>query len=245
MDFSEICRPEPSFKTLLSFRALARRRYDCRTFTSHLRAGMTAVPPAAMPNFEGLSGRLLQEKIKQTNQEMRRVKNAGNDKDALAAISATLDALKGRARAEENIKEQITVKSKSAKLCSDTAEAQKIEAEVTSLKRQLQELTGEEYHRNKERRKKQKVEPLQEPPGPAEFPPYTPRDFFRFEIVHQSQKPGSCCRRPTCLSCTRPTVIVDGRWINDSVACSLVVRTTVCCVQARARALDGYTRRMA
>jgi hypothetical protein len=34
-------------------------------------------------------------------------------------------------------------------------------------------------------RKRRKLDPLTPPPPASEFPPYTPRDFFRFEIVHR------------------------------------------------------------
>ena len=35
---------------------------------------------------------------------------------------------------------------------------------------------------------------FQPPPGPSCFPKWEPRDFFHFELVHQSKKPGSRAR---------------------------------------------------
>ncbi|GAB4820870.1 hypothetical protein N2152v2_007916 [Parachlorella kessleri] len=37
-------------------------------------------------------------------------------------------------------------------------------------------------------RKRRRLDPLTPPPPASEFPPYTPRDYFRFEIVHRSSK---------------------------------------------------------
>ena len=33
-----------------------------------------------------------------------------------------------------------------------------------------------------------KIDPLTPPPPASEFPPYAPRDFFRYELIHQSKK---------------------------------------------------------
>lgn len=33
-----------------------------------------------------------------------------------------------------------------------------------------------------------------EPPPASTFPPYTPRDYFKFEVTHESKKPGSRAR---------------------------------------------------
>ena len=34
-------------------------------------------------------------------------------------------------------------------------------------------------------RKRRKMDPLTPPPPASEFPPFEPRDFFRFEVVHR------------------------------------------------------------
>ena len=33
-----------------------------------------------------------------------------------------------------------------------------------------------------------------EPPPASTFPPYAPRDYFKFEVTHESKKPGSRAR---------------------------------------------------
>ena len=37
-------------------------------------------------------------------------------------------------------------------------------------------------------------DPMALPPGPETFPAWSPRDFFRFEVIHRSAKPGSRAR---------------------------------------------------
>lgn len=49
----------------------------------------------------------------------------------------------------------------------------------------------------RKQRKRQRAltfDPMTPPPPPSAFPPYAPRDFFRFELVHASRKPGSRAR---------------------------------------------------
>ena len=41
---------------------------------------------------------------------------------------------------------------------------------------------------------KEKVDPMTPPPPVSSFPPRQPHGFFRFELVHQSRKPGSHAR---------------------------------------------------
>ncbi|KAL4457488.1 hypothetical protein ABPG75_012353 [Micractinium tetrahymenae] len=40
-------------------------------------------------------------------------------------------------------------------------------------------------------RKRRKIDPLTPPPPASEFPPYQPRDFFHFEVLHTSKKSGA------------------------------------------------------
>lgn len=64
---------------------------------------------------------------------------------------------------------------------------------------QYLQLTGD-YHvgvGERKQRKRQRellVDKLTPPLAPSAFPPWSPRDFFRFEIVHASRKPGSRAR---------------------------------------------------
>jgi len=46
----------------------------------------------------------------------------------------------------------------------------------------------------RKRRKDPIPDPYLPPPPPSSFPDWEPRDFFRFELVHQSRKPGSRAR---------------------------------------------------
>ena len=50
--------------------------------------------------------------------------------------------------------------------------------------------------KKKKKTKPYKVDPMTPPPCPSSFDRkyYEPRDFFRFEIVHESKKPGSRAR---------------------------------------------------
>jgi len=43
-------------------------------------------------------------------------------------------------------------------------------------------------------RYKPAADPMELPPPASSFPPWEPRDFFRFEIIHRSRKPGSRAR---------------------------------------------------
>lgn len=69
-----------------------------------------------------------------------------------------------------------------------------LQAECTALRAQYQELTGDEFHKNKRQRHRPKQDPLEPPPGPDTFEPWAPREFFRWELVHKSTKPGSNAR---------------------------------------------------
>jgi hypothetical protein len=40
---------------------------------------------------------------------------------------------------------------------------------------------------SKQRARRRKVHPLTPPPPASDFPPYQPRDFFRYEVLHQSK----------------------------------------------------------
>lgn len=40
-------------------------------------------------------------------------------------------------------------------------------------------------------RKRRKLDPLTPPPPASDFPPYIPKDYFKFEIVHRSKKSGA------------------------------------------------------
>jgi hypothetical protein len=93
---------------------------------------------------------------------------------------------------------------------------------LLQLKAQYLGLTGEEYRKstkrgrdatataastNPARRPKQprlvkppkdaeelRVDPMKLPPPASEFPAWSPRDFFKFEVLHRSRKPGSRAR---------------------------------------------------
>ena len=91
---------------------------------------------------------------------------------------------------------------------------------LMQLKARYQELTGEEYRKKRvrgaaaapaedaivdPRRQKQPrlakeepdatpVDPMALPPPADSFPAWTPRDYFRFEVLHRSKKPGSRAR---------------------------------------------------
>lgn len=72
-------------------------------------------------------------------------------------------------------------------------------APLCFAKAQYLQLTGDYYVGEGERkqRKRQRallVDKLTAPLPPSAFPPWSPRDFFRFEIVHASRKPGSRAR---------------------------------------------------
>jgi hypothetical protein len=40
-------------------------------------------------------------------------------------------------------------------------------------------------------RRRRKVHPLTPPPPASDFPPYEPRDFFRYEVLHRSKVSGA------------------------------------------------------
>jgi len=71
--------------------------------------------------------------------------------------------------------------------------------ELLLLKHHYLQLTGDYFVGEGERkqRKRQRallVDKLTPPLPPSAFPPWAPRDFFRFEVVHTSRKPGSRAR---------------------------------------------------
>jgi len=69
-----------------------------------------------------------------------------------------------------------------------------LQAECAGLREKYQQVTGVEYHRNKRPKHRPKQDPLEPPPAADTFPAYEPRDFFKWEIVHKSTKPGSNAR---------------------------------------------------
>lgn len=66
---------------------------------------------------------------------------------------------------------------------------------LASLRSSWQPSVGKSSKAQKARRKAARLQdPLELPPPASEFPAYEGRDFFRFELVHQSKKPGSRAR---------------------------------------------------
>lgn len=57
-------------------------------------------------------------------------------------------------------------------------------AELEQLQARYKELTGEERYT----KAKKEQEPVEAAPGPETFEPWSQRDFFRFEVVHESTK---------------------------------------------------------
>ena len=77
-------------------------------------------------------------------------------------------------------------------------EIQPLVLELQIVKAEYFDVTGQQWLSGKEDDKKKphkkKVYALQPPPPPSAFSPYEPRDFFYFEILHKSKKPGSRAR---------------------------------------------------
>jgi len=110
---------------------------------------------------------------------------AAADAAATAEVAATLK--KQIDAKEADVKKQLAAGAPAESL-------EPLKAEAVELRQQYQQVTGSEYHRNKRPRVRPKQDPLEPPPAPDTFPPYEPRDFFTWEIVHKSTKPGSNAR---------------------------------------------------
>ena len=140
------------------------------------------------------------------------------ESNATAATEETADSLRLQIIAAGGEVNRLRAQPDGAEAAAAALEA------LLQLKARYQALTGEEYRKKRvrgaqgsepvapapgaePRRAKQPrltkkedeavqapVEPLALPPPPESFPAHAPRDFFRFEVVHRSRKPGSRAR---------------------------------------------------
>ena len=128
---------------------------------------------------------------KELKKQLRRLKHVGN------GSSSEASALEERLRAREawekdvaQVKGSITEKSKLVPMPVE---------EIAQLQARYKELTGEseDYKAGKKRKAKeinQDVDPMAPPPDASTFEPWAPRSHFRFEVLHESKKPGSRAR---------------------------------------------------
>jgi hypothetical protein len=126
---------------------------------------------------------------KELKKQLRRLKHVGN------GSSSEASALEERLRAREawekdlaQVKGSITEKSK---LVPKPVE------EIAQLQARYKELTGEneDYKAGKKRKApSQDTDPMTPPPDASTFEPWAPRSHFRFEVLHESKKPGSRAR---------------------------------------------------
>ena len=128
---------------------------------------------------------------KELKKQLRRLKHVGNGSSSEAA------ALEERLRARETwekdlaqVKGSITEKSK----LLPNADVSK---EIAELQSRYKALTGdsEDYKAGKKRKApSQDTDPMTPPPDASTFEPWAPRSHFRFEVLHESKKPGSRAR---------------------------------------------------
>jgi hypothetical protein len=126
---------------------------------------------------------------KELKKQLRRLKHVRNGSTAEAT------ALEERLRAREawekdlaTVKGSITEKSK---LVPKPVE------EIAELQARYKALTGdsEDYKAGKKRKApSQDTDPMTPPPDASTFEPWAPRSHFRFEVLHESKKPGSRAR---------------------------------------------------
>ena len=139
---------------------------------------------------------------KELKKELRRLKNVGAAAPAaeIAALEARLEARAAWEKEVMEVKGSITVASKRLKKLGGgggDAESAALESELAGLRARYSSLTGgEEYHKHarKSAAKAPPPDPMAAPPGPETFPPQAARDYFRFEVVHESKKAGSRAR---------------------------------------------------
>jgi hypothetical protein len=128
---------------------------------------------------------------KELKKQLRRLKHVGNGASSEAA------ALEERLRAREawekdlaTVKGSITEKSKLLPNAD-------VSNEIAELQSRYKALTGEseDYKAGKKRKApSQDTDPMTPPPSADSFEPWAPRSHFRFEVLHESKKPGSRAR---------------------------------------------------
>jgi len=128
---------------------------------------------------------------KELKKQLRRLKHVGNGSSSEAA--ALEERLKARETWEKDVaqvKGSITEKSK----LLPNADVSK---EIAELQTRYKALTGEsdDYKAGKKRKApSQDTDPMTPPPDASTFEPWAPRSHFRFEVLHESKKPGSRAR---------------------------------------------------
>ena len=129
---------------------------------------------------------------KELKKQLRRLKHVGNGSSSEAA--ALEERLKARETWEKDlaqVKGSITEKSK----LLPNADVSK---EIAELQSRYKALTGEseDYKAGKKRKapSQEVVDPMAPPPSADSFEPWAPRSHFRFEVLHESKKPGSRAR---------------------------------------------------
>ena len=136
---------------------------------------------------------------KELRKELRRLKHVGAAAPAaeIAAMEARLEARAAWEKEVMEVKGSITVATKQLRAAGGEGGDAALEAELEGLRARYGELTGEAYHKHARKAKKAAaapVDPMADPPAASEFPPHAARDYFRFEVVHESKKPGSRAR---------------------------------------------------
>jgi len=162
----------------------------------------------AAPQLRGLARRSMAGPVegtsaKELKKALRRLKHggagAGDEASQLEARLATRVAWENDLA---STKGAITEAATRRAACSDGAARGAIDAEVAALQKRYRELSGdaEDYKKQKKRKapdastRPPNDDPLAAPPAADAFPPFAPREHFRFEVLHESKKPGSRAR---------------------------------------------------
>lgn len=134
---------------------------------------------------------------RELRKEIRRLQHLGRGRscnEANARLAELESRYEERARFEKEVMEvkgAITRTSKLLKAEANEEERQALETWLLQLKERYTQLTGEaEYAKRKASpTKKSEVSlGLASAPEASSFEPWTPRDYFRFEVVHESTK---------------------------------------------------------
>lgn len=133
------------------------------------------------------------ETAKELKKQLRRLKHIGSGASADAA--ALEERLRSRETWEKDLATTKCLITEKSKLLPNQAVA----VEIKDLQTRYRELSGEsgDYKAGKKRKAlalEEPADPMAPPPPASSFEPWAPRSHFSFEVVHESQKPGSRAR---------------------------------------------------